>query len=239
LQQLQYGVIVMTHEQLKAGRLRAGLTQKQAASALGVSQPYLSQLEMGQRPVTPELARSAVALYRLPATALPMREAPSAGNVADAAQLARQLSGLGYPGFAHLRARKANPAAVVLEALLQRDLETRLAEALPWVLLTYPDLDWSWLVRHAKLQDVQNRLGFLVAVAKDLAADRAEFNPAFRQLSAVEQQLERARLAREDTLCRESMPDAERRWLKTSRSALARHWNLLTGLTADQLSYAR
>lgn len=228
----------MTGDQFKAGRLQAGLTQKQAAVALGVSQPYLSQLEMGQRPVTAELARAATALYRLPPTALPMPEPPSQADVADAAQLARQLSGLGYPGFRHLRPRKANPAAVVFEALLHSDLETRLAEALPWVLLTYPDLDWAWLVRHAKLHDVQNRLGFLVAVAKGLAAERPEFEPAFNQLSTVEQQLERARLAREDTLCRESMPAAERSWLKTHRSALARHWNLLTGLTADQLSYA-
>lgn len=228
----------MTHDQFKAGRLRAGLTQKEAAAALGVSQPYLSQLEMGQRPVTVELARTATALYRLPPTALPMPEPPSRGEVADAEQLARQLSGLGYPGFRHLRPRKANPAAVVLDALLQDDLETRLAEALPWVLLTYPDLDWAWLVRNAKLHDVQNRLGFLVAVALGLCADRPEFESAFSQLSAVEPQLERARLAREDTLCRESMPAAERHWLKTHRSALARHWNLLTGLSADQLSYA-
>lgn len=225
----------MTSDRFKSGRLQAGLTQKQAAAALGVSQPYLSQLEMGQRPVTAELARAATTLYRLPATALPMPEPPSKEDVADGAQLARQLSGLGYPGFQHLRPRKANPAAVVLAALLQDDLETRLAEALPWVLLTYPDLDWAWLVRHAKLHDVQNRLGFLVAVAKGLAADQ----PAFTQLAAIEQQLERARLAREDTLCRESMPAAERRWLQAHRSALARHWNLLTGLTADQLSYAR
>src|SRR5205809_1127414 len=104
----------MTNEHLKAGRMKAGLTQKQAAAALHVSQPYLSQLEMGQRPVTAELARSAAALYRLPATALPMPEPPSAGAVADSAQLARRLSGLGYPGFAHLRARKTNPAGVVL-----------------------------------------------------------------------------------------------------------------------------
>jgi transcriptional regulator with XRE-family HTH domain len=228
----------MTGDQFKAGRLQAGLTQKRAAGALGVSQPYLSQLEMGQRPMTAELAHAATALYRLPPTVLPMPEAPSQEDVADAAQLARQLSGLGYPGFRHLRPRKANPAAVVFEALLHSDLETRLAEALPWVLLTYPDLDWAWLVRHAKLHDVQNRLGFLVAVAKGLAAERPEFEPAFNQLSTVEQQLERARLAREDTLCRESMPAAERSWLKTHRSALARHWNLLTGLTVDQLSYA-
>lgn len=238
LQILQY-CSAMTSERFKAGRLQAGLTQKEAAAALGVSQPYLSQLEMGQRPVTSELARTATALYGLPPTALPMPEPASPGEAADPAQLARQLSGLGYPGFQHLRARKANPAAVVFQALLQGDLESRLAEALPWVLLTYPDLDWTWLVRHAKLHDVQNRLGFLVAVAKGLAADGPEYESAFNQLSAVEQQLERARLAREDTLCRESMPEAERRWLKAHRSALARHWNLLTGLTADQLSYAR
>jgi transcriptional regulator with XRE-family HTH domain len=228
----------MTNEQLKAGRLKAGLTQVQAALRLGVSQPYLSQLEKDERPITAELARAAATLYRLPATALPMPETVPEGAPVDPAQLARQLSGLGYPGFAHLRPRKANPAAVVLEALLQKDLEVRLAEALPWVLLTYPGLDWSWLVRHAKLQDVQNRLGFLVGVAKDLATARAEFQPAFAQLSTVEQQLERARLASNDTLCRESMPVAERRWLETNRSPLARHWNLLTGLTADQLSYA-
>jgi hypothetical protein len=50
--------------------------------------------------------------------------------------------------------------------------------------------------------------------------------------------LESSRLAREDTLCRESMLAAERRWLRSNRSPLAQHWNLLTGLTVDQLSYA-
>lgn len=219
--------------------MRAKLTQKQAAERLGVSQPYLSQLEKGERPVTTELALSATTLYRLRATALPLPETLGEGPKAAETLLARQVSGLGYPGFAHLRPRKANPAVVVLGALLRRDLETRLAEALPWVLFTYPDLDWPWLIRHAKMDDVQNRLGFLVGVAKGLAADREEHRSAFTQLGAAEQQLERARLVRQDTLCRESMPNAERRWLEANRSPLARHWNLLTGLTADQLSYAR
>jgi transcriptional regulator with XRE-family HTH domain len=226
----------MMSERLKAGRLKAGLTQVQAARRLGVSQPYLSQLEKGDRPVTTELARSAATLYRLPATALPMPE--TASEDGDPERLARLLAGLGYPGFAHLRSRKANPAAVVLEAILQKDLEVRLTEALPWVLLTYSELDWFWLVRRAKLRDVQNRLGFLVALAKDLAATGPQFLAALGPLSAAEEQLERARLAREDTLCRDSMPVAERRWLEATRSPLARHWNLLTGLTVAQLSYA-
>jgi ferric-dicitrate binding protein FerR (iron transport regulator) len=76
-------------------------------------------------------------------------------------------------------------------------------------------------------------------MAKSLAAENPENQSAFTQLSAVEQQLERARLARQDTLCRETMPKAERHWLETNRSVLAMHWNLLTGLTVDQLSYGR
>jgi hypothetical protein len=94
------------------------------------------------------------------------------------------------------------------------------------------------LISQVKLRDAQNRLGFLVAVAKDLAASRPAFQSVVEQLAVAEQQLERARLAREDTLCRDSMPVAERRWLETNRSELARHWNLLTGLVAGELSYA-
>ena len=81
--------------------------------------------------------------------------------------------------------------------------------------------------------------GFLVGVAKGLTAGSTEYQSAFNQLCAAEQQLERARLARQDTLCREPMPEAQRHWLEANRSPLARHWNLLTGLTADQLWYVR
>lgn len=227
----------MTHEQLKAGRLETALTQVQAAVRLGVSQPYLCQLEKGERPITAELARLAAALYRLPATALPMPDSGARRVPANPDSLARQLAGLGYPGFAHLRGLKANPAAVLLEALVQDDLAVGLAEALPWVVLTYPDMDWSWLVREVKLRDAQNRLGFVVALARDLAATRPRFRPALARLSPVAKELERARLVREDTLCRESMPPAERDWISKTRSELAHHWNLLTGLTADQLSH--
>jgi hypothetical protein len=65
-------------------------------------------------------------------------ETTASGEVSDASSLARQLSGLGYPGFAHLRAEQTNPVALVLQSLVQRDLEVRLSEALPWVLGTYP-----------------------------------------------------------------------------------------------------
>ena len=228
----------MTNQQFKAGRVQARLTQMQAARRLGLSQPYLSQLERSQRPVTPKLARLATKVYGLPPTCLPVHETTTFGKDLDASRLARQLSGLGYPSFAHLRAEQTNPADLVLQSLVQRDLEVRLTEALPWVLGTYPDLNWSWLMDQAKLKDVQNRLGFLVGMTKELAVSRGKFRSALEPLSAVEVKLEHSRLAREDTLCRESMPAAERRWLKSNRSPLAQHWNLLAGLTVDELSYA-
>jgi transcriptional regulator with XRE-family HTH domain len=209
----------------------------EAAERLGVSQPYLSQLERGERPITAALARAAATLYRLPATALPIVEPDEQRFPEDPEPLARQLAGLGYPGFRHLRGRKVNPAAVLLEALVQKDLKVRLTEALPWVVLTYPDMDWQWLIREAKRVDAQNRLGFVVAMARDIAAARPRFRPALERLSAAADELEHARLAREDTLCRESMPPAERGRLAATRSALARHWNLITGLTADQLPH--
>ena len=227
----------MTHEQLKAGRFASALTQVQAADHLGVSQPYLSQLERGERPITAKLARSAATLYGLRATALPILESDEQRFPEDPEPLGRQLAGLGYPGFTHVRGRLQNPAFVLLEALLEEDLKARLTKALPWVVLTYPDMDWPWLVREAKLRDMQNRLGFVVAMARDLAATRPRFRPALERLSAVVEELEHARLAREDTLCRESMPDDERERLAATRSALARHWNLLTDLTEDQLPH--
>jgi len=75
-------------------------------------------------------------------------------------RLAAELAALGYPEFSHLPERRRNPAEVLLEALAQNDL-ARLAEALPWVVLNYPDLNWNWLVPRVKANDLQNRLGFV------------------------------------------------------------------------------
>jgi hypothetical protein len=126
---------------------------------------------------------------------------------------------------------------LVFQSLVHDDLEVRLTEALPCVLASYPDADWSWLADQAKLEDVQNRLSVVVGLAQQLATSREEFQSALQPLAQVEAKLERARLAREDTLCRESMSPVERRWLASNRSPLAQHWNLLSGLTVDQLPY--
>src|SRR5580658_7613961 len=227
----------MTAEQWTTGRKKRGLTQVAAARSLNVAQPYLSQLETGLRTASARLARKAAGLYKLPPTALPLPE-PFAPQPSRADDLQNQLASLGYPGFEHVRTRQtSNPAEVVLSAVVQRDLDTRLVEALPWVLKSYTDLNWDWLRDRAKLQNAQNRLGYLVHLAKETAGVLPHGN-AVSVLSGWEEQLEDARLASEGTLCRESMPEAERRWLRENRPPAAAHWSLLTGITAEQLPYA-
>jgi transcriptional regulator with XRE-family HTH domain len=237
---LQYNAVMsrLLVSQLKLGRERAGMTQLQAAVRLGLSQPYLSQLERGRRPVTPKVARAAARLFQLPATVLPLPAEPPAKSL-ETDELAQQLGGLGYPGYSYLRpTSRVNPAVVMFEALSKDDLDARVTGALPWVLLRYPDLDWDWLVSHAKLRNLQNRLGFLVAVAREFAETHLAWSASVARLRQVEQGLERARLAAETTLGREAMPQAEREWLVHNRPPLAERWNVLTTLSSQQLTYA-
>jgi transcriptional regulator with XRE-family HTH domain len=227
----------MTHTELKTGRQRKGLTQLQAAARLDVSQPYLAMLENGSRRVTPKLARRAMQLYRLPPTALPVSVAASVH--ASPETLAKDLAALGYRGLAYLRSRHwrpKNPGEVLLTALAQDDLEARLVEALPWLVLTHSTLDWEWVVREAKVRDLQNRLGFVICLARRVA-ERAQDVPKAQTLRNVESELERSRLAREDTLGRESLPEPERRWLEENRPDDAKHWNVLSDWTAEDLRY--
>lgn len=223
--------------ELRAVRLAKGWSQAQAATRLAVSQPYLAMLESGRRRLTPRLARRAMRVYDLPPTVLPPSELAPPGQRMDAQGLANDLAALGYPGFAYLRPRTwkpKNPSDVLLAALAQDDLEARLAEALPWLVLKYWPLDREWLVREAKLRDLQNRLGFVVTLARRLA-ERARDERKARALSELETELERSLLAREDTLCGASLSEPERRWLAENRPEDAKRWNVLTDWTGDAL----
>jgi len=110
--------------------------------------------------------------------------------------------GLGQPirtekaGFAHLRARRRrNPAEILFEALNQPDLDARVADGLPWLVMTYVDMDWDWLVRNPKVRDRQNRLEFAVSLAADVAEGKNDKERA-RELRQSLEVLEGARLAR-------------------------------------------
>lgn len=227
---------VLHPEQLRSARRAAGLTQQQAADRMGVSQAYLALLERGRRPVTAQLGSMIVKLYGLRPTALPLET--DGVDLWDSASLTAALASLGYPGFRRRRREnKTNPAAILLAAIAASDVEVRIIEALPWLVIEYRDLDWDRLIREAKLRNVQNRLGFLVTLARQVAEKRSDAATA-AQLRQTEEVLDRARLVREDTLCQASLSDAERRWLRRTRPAEARHWNLLTDLNVQFLPYA-
>jgi transcriptional regulator with XRE-family HTH domain len=226
----------MTPQLWLTARREVQMTQVQAARALAISQPYLSQLERGTRTAPPVLIHKAMAVYKVSPAALPLPK-PEEVAAVDPDYLEKELAALAYPGFAHVRFKKRhNPAEVVFSVIVQSDLDARLVEALPWVLNSFPDLNWCWLRDNAKLRNVQNRLGYLVFLAKEVAA-KERSGAGVHALTSWERDLEEARLARESTLCRESMPKREREWLRSHRPAMAEHWNLLTSLTSKELPY--
>jgi len=228
----------MTGKHLKLGREQKGWTQDEAASRLGVSQPYLSLMEKGARRVPEKLARKAATALGLSATTLPVETSWESVQPKDAKTLALDLASLGYPGFAYLKSKgKKNPGEVLLSALSAKCLESRVAEALPWLLLKYPDLDWESLVSAAKVRDLQNKLGLVTSVARRVAEKRGENNKA-ELLRKQERVLQRSRLFLEDTLCNDSLTQAERGWLVTNRTDEAKYWRVLTDLSPEHLSYA-
>ncbi|MGH9837609.1 MAG: helix-turn-helix domain-containing protein [Blastocatellia bacterium] len=229
----------MTGQRLRAAREQKGWKQEEAALRMGVSQAYLSLLESSKRRVPGKLAARAVRVYGLSNALLPLGATSDQITPSDEDTLASDLAAMGYPGFSYLRSRrkKKNPAELLLSALNTSDLDSRIIEALPWVVLTFPDLDWQWLINGAKVKDLQNRLGFITGVARRLAEQRGEHEKA-ALLASEEVRLERSRLLREDTLCHDSLTQAERRWLRKNRPREAAHWRLLTDLAPEQLNHA-
>ena len=251
----------MDGEELREARLRSGWTQAATAGRLGVTQAYLSMVERGWRVLPAELARQAVEVLRARPTALPLREEGIA-TPSDSDKLRSELAALGYPGFAHVRGAgrrvRRNPAEVLLNALRGSEVDTRVVEGLPWLAFTYADLDWGWTVRNAKLHDLQNRLGFVTTLASRLGdvgveGARQETSPAavvpkggtfagegrLRRLKEYAGVLDRSRLVKEDTLCHDSLTEAERKWLRANRPAEAAHWNLLTDMRVENLVHGR
>jgi transcriptional regulator with XRE-family HTH domain len=219
--------------ELKEARKRRLWTQSDAASRLKVTQAYLSMVERGIRPVSAELAASAREVFDMPATALPLPA--SIALRLDEDLFKRELGALGYAGFAYLGGKATrNPAELLLSAIDCEDLDARIVEALPWLAAGCAGLGREWLTREAKVRDRQNRLGYLVELGRQKAMQYRGMASA-SELDTWVGTLERSRLVAEDTLCRESMTKAERAWLREHRPSAAKHWNLLTDLTAEQI----
>ena len=223
--------------EFKSARLAKGWTQTQAATRMGITQAYLNYLENGRRRLTSNLVRRATSVYGLPPQALPVADTFTPVQTDDQ-QMTEFLARLGYPGFAYLRLRsqKRHPFEVLLTGLAQKTLDARVAEALPWVALSYAQPD-SWLVGNARKFNLQNRLGFVVTLAKRVAETRNDHVRA-AELSQLESLLDESRLAKEDAFYRPPRTDSEREWLRKNRTEDAVHWNMLSDMRPEHLRYA-
>jgi transcriptional regulator with XRE-family HTH domain len=232
-------VVNMSGETFHAARKQRGWTQAEAGAQLGVSQAYVALLEKGHRRIPPKLARKAVRLFRLPAELLPLSGKALSAVTPD--ELARDLGRLGYPGFAYMKGGwLKNPGDVLLAALARPQLDSRVTEALPWLLLQYPELDSNWLVTQARLLNVTNRLGFLVDLARRVSERNGETKTSrYRALSKLADSLRVGRLEAEDTLAQDSLTEAERAWLRVNRSADAHAWHVLTDWRPELLQYSK
>jgi transcriptional regulator with XRE-family HTH domain len=231
-------MIVMTVQVLKSARLAKRWNETEAARRLGVSQAYLNYLEHGKRKLTAQFLKKAAAVYRLSPTLVPPSSAFTPRRV-PRDQMFEYLAALSYPGFSYLRSKSpvTNPHEVLLTALSQETLDSGVAEALPWVALKYGE-DSPWLVENARRFNLQNRLGFVVNLARKLAEQLPEKSRA-KALQKLEDRLEESRLVKEDLFYRPPRTASEREWLLQNRSKEAVHWNLLTDLKPAHLQYTK
>lgn len=227
----------MTPQEFRTERTARGWSQNRVARILGVSQPYVVMLEKGKRPLTDKLVRKFVSASHSSAAFLPTPKVVDPQHL-DAQTMAENLAQLGYPGYAYLRSRrvKKNPSEVLLTGLAQNNLEARLVEALPWLVLRYWDMDFNWLVVEAKKRDLQNRFGFLVNLARRMS-ERTYNAARTNKLMEFEDVLNKSRLVREDYFLRPARNDVERDWMLQNRTNDAQHWNLVTDLRPEHLAY--
>ena len=228
---------LMNGEQLLQMRIFRHWEQRETAAKLSVSQPYLSLIEAGKRPLTEKLIRRAVRVFNLPPTALPIEYYPKIRQPKSENLLASQIAALGYPKFSHLKKTgKINPAAVLISALKENDLDSRVVESLPWLIFNFSEMDWRQVIREAKLDDAQNRLGFLLSLAYAAAEQNEDGNKKdlFKRLLST---LEKSLLVLDDSFRRESLTATEKAWLRKNRPKDARRWRVLSNLSAEHLIY--
>ena len=226
----------MKPQEFRSARLAKGWTQNQAATRLGMTQAYLNYLENGKRRLTSKLVRRATSVYGLSLSSLPVTDMFVPVETSDQ-HLAEALSTLGYPGFRYLRSHtaKKHPNEFLLTALAQRSLDGRVAEALPWVAMNSAEPN-SWLVENARKFNLQNRLGFVVSLARR-AVSKSNVTVQPAALDHLEFLLDDSRLVKEDYFYRPPRTESESQWLRKNRSDDAVHWNLLTDMKPEHLQY--
>ncbi len=161
--------------------------------------------------------------------------------------LEKALAALGYPGFAYLASYlkfekgSFNPTDVVQWAIAQNVLNTRITEALPWLIAAYASqVDWKKLIGSAQRQGVQNRLGYLACLALQLVESKQSLSRPKTRLLLEKSllRLQQIRQSQEQTLMNEEIGPVMRSWVIENRPPEAAKWHILTTITTDDLQHA-
>lgn len=230
---------------LRALRLRAGLSQSDLARKAGTLQPRVAVMESADDTTLPGLewlGRVAEALGVPVSDLVSERAGPEANSLPDLPEdgdnLAAHLKELGAPLTGPSRKSRAfSPEAVVL-GVLRRVPSSRMVECLPGLLFK-KEMDHEKLLRVAKQRGLVNRLGFVVDVAVTLAEEKGDREKASR-LRALSNKLwtERHKEA-EEFLMSEAPEDPElRNWLKKKTPRAGKKWGVYGAYSRERFREA-
>jgi len=90
-------------------------------------------------------------------------------------------------------------------------------------------------VENARKFNLQNRLGFVVTLARRIA--ESQNNQRLLEPGQLEKALDESRLVKEGFLPRPLRTESEKEWLRNNRTEDAAHWNLLTCMRPEHLQY--
>ncbi|MEK7783367.1 MAG: helix-turn-helix transcriptional regulator [Candidatus Binatota bacterium] len=230
---------------LRAFRLRAGLSQSDLARKAGTLQPRVAVMESAEDPTLPRLewlGRVAEAVGVPVSDLVSERVGPEADSLPDLPEdgdnLAAHLKGLGAPLTGPSRKNRAfSPEAVVL-GVLRVVPSSRMVECLPGLLFK-KEMDHEKLLRLAKGRGLVNRLGFVVDVAVTLAEENRDREKLSR-LRALSKKLwmERRKEA-EEFLMSEAPEDPElRNWLKKKTPRAGKKWGVYGAYSRERFREA-
>lgn len=230
---------------LKALRLRAGLSQSDLARKAATPQPRVAVMESTENKTLPRLEwlqRVAVALG-VSVSSLLADEPRATGQLfsslpENADNLAAHLKELGAPLSGHAKKNRSfRPEAVVL-GVLRVVPSARMVECLPGLLATGA-MDYEKLFRLAKDRNLVNRLGFVVEVAV-LLAEQKRLRGNASALRSLAQKLWKERTTdTEDYLMAESPEDPEfRDWVKKKTLRFGKKWGVYGAYSLERFSEA-
>jgi hypothetical protein len=149
-----------------------------------------------------------------------------------------ELAAFGYPCFAPHGGGTPTytPASFLAHVLDLPEVEPRVVDGLPWLVYAFPLMEWDWLIEEMRLRGRQNRLGFLVDLAIELAETLGE-TARVKRLQPQRDLLNLIKLDEDETPCNEQMTEGMRTLRRDRRSTTAAHWNLACDTELKHLHY--